>query len=142
MRLIIFVLALLPLTAFAQGTNIMDYRQQDTNEYVATEPEKNSNPNSIKPDQPPDNIQIKNLNASDTVAVENKLCIKGDCRNKWPVLKCAEFSGRPAGESGESFCQGVNKTCFSVFVGSGASFYNECSVAPLAVHKTRCCWVE
>jgi hypothetical protein len=70
------------------------------------------------------------------------ICIGEDCRSKWPSLKCENYDGRPAGETGDEFCGQMNKTCIAVSIGSGQSFFGECSVAANSVHKCRCCWVE
>ncbi len=70
------------------------------------------------------------------------ICIGEDCRSKWPTLKCANYEGRPAGESGDEFCGKMDKTCAGVAIGGGQSFFDECSAVPNSVHKCRCCWVE
>ena len=70
------------------------------------------------------------------------LCIGDACKKNWPSLKCADFDNRPGEETGDMFCASNNKACFGVSIGSGASYFNECSTPPHAVHKTRCCWVE
>lgn len=70
------------------------------------------------------------------------ICIGGDCRSKWPSLKCANYDGRPAGETGDEFCGQMNQTCVAVSIGAGQSFFNECSVSADSAHSCRCCWVE
>ena len=45
------------------------------------------------------------------------ICIGEDCRSKWPGLKCANYDGRPAGETGDEFCSRMNKTCVAVSIG-------------------------
>lgn len=145
MKLIIFALLLLPLAAFAQDNNIISYQPQAEESYATTNPDTNNEAVSAKADKenaPPQNIQIENLDASGVIKAGQSLCIKGDCRDHWPVLKCADFNGRPAGETGQDFCQKTNKTCAAVAIGSGASFFNECTTPPISTHKTRCCWVE
>ncbi len=79
--------------------------------------------------------------AQDQIKADS-VCIGEDCRSRWPVLKCAVYSDRPAGETGDEFCNSMNKTCMGVFMGSGQSFFNECSVPANSVHKCRCCWAE
>jgi len=70
------------------------------------------------------------------------ICIGEDCRSKWPTLKCADYEGRPAGETGDEFCAKMDKTCVAVAIGGGQSFFDECSAVPNSVHRCRCCWVE
>lgn len=70
------------------------------------------------------------------------ICIGEDCRSKWPSLKCANYSGRPAGETGDDFCGRTNKVCVAVAIGGGQSFFGECAVPANSVHSCRCCWVE
>jgi len=70
------------------------------------------------------------------------ICLNGDCKASWPKLKCAEYDNRPSGESGDNFCSSMEKACFAVFIGSGASYFSECSTPPASPHKTRCCWIE
>lgn len=72
----------------------------------------------------------------------DSICIGNDCRDKWPVFKCANYQGRPAGETGDEFCASMNKTCMAVSIGGGQSFFDECSVPANSVHKCRCCWAE
>lgn len=72
----------------------------------------------------------------------DSICIGEDCRSKWPALKCANYEGRPAGETGDEFCGSMNKACMAVSIGGGQSFFDECSVPVNSVHKCRCCWVE
>jgi hypothetical protein len=72
----------------------------------------------------------------------DSLCMGTDCRNKWPEFKCANYDDRPAGETGDGFCGQMNQTCVAVSIGSGQSFFNECSTSVNTVHKCRCCWVE
>jgi hypothetical protein len=82
------------------------------------------------------------LAVAGSIKVNKELCIAGDCKSKWPSLKCAEFDNRPKGETGDDFCSSQGKVCMGVMMGSGNSFFNECSTAPNSVHKTRCCWSE
>jgi len=70
------------------------------------------------------------------------VCIGEDCRSQWPILKCANYEGRPAGETGDEFCSQMNQACMAVSMGGGQSFFGECSVVTNAVHRCRCCWVE
>jgi len=70
------------------------------------------------------------------------VCIGEDCRKKWPVFKCANYGGRPAGEIGDEFCASMNKTCMAVFIGGGTSVFDECSIPSKTVHRCRCCWAE
>lgn len=70
------------------------------------------------------------------------ICIGKDCRSRWPVLKCANYEGRPAGETGDEFCGQMNKACMAVSIGGGQSFFGECSVPASSVHTCRCCWNE
>jgi len=70
------------------------------------------------------------------------ICIGEDCRSEWPKLKCANYEGRPSGETGDEFCSQMNQTCLAVSIGGGQSFFDECSVPVRATHRCRCCWVE
>lgn len=70
------------------------------------------------------------------------ICIGKECRNQWPSFKCANYEGRPAGETGDEFCSQMNQVCVATSIGGGQSFFDECSVAANSVHKCRCCWVE
>lgn len=72
----------------------------------------------------------------------DSVCIGEDCRDKWPVFKCANYEGRPAGETGDQFCSSINKTCMAVSIGGGQSFFDQCSVPVNSIHKCRCCWAE
>ena len=72
----------------------------------------------------------------------NSICIGEDCRSKWPSFKCANYDRRPAGETGDEFCGKMGQTCVDVSIGSGQSFFGECSVPANSFHKCRCCWVE
>jgi len=72
----------------------------------------------------------------------DSVCIGKDCRDKWPVFKCANYEGRPAGETGDQFCASMNKTCMAVFIGGGQSFFDQCSIPVNSVHECRCCWAE
>jgi len=72
----------------------------------------------------------------------SSMCIGKDCRTKWPVLKCANYDGRPAGETGDEFCGQMNQSCMAVSMGGGQSFFDQCSVPTSSVHRCRCCWVE
>ncbi|MCU0651703.1 MAG: hypothetical protein MUC39_02020 [Candidatus Omnitrophica bacterium] len=86
--------------------------------------------------------ETDNLKADGVIKTEKGLCLNGECKTNWPKLKCAEYNNLPAGESGDNFCSSMDKTCFAVFIGSGASYFSECSTPPASPHKTRCCWVE
>ncbi|MFH0877451.1 MAG: hypothetical protein V1863_04420 [Candidatus Omnitrophota bacterium] len=70
------------------------------------------------------------------------VCIGKDCRSQWPSLKCANYEGRPARETGDEFCGQMNQACMAVSMGGGQSFFSECSVVTNSVHRCRCCWVE
>lgn len=82
------------------------------------------------------------IDAEGYVRASEGLCIGDDCKKSWPKLKCSDYKDRPAEETGDSFCNSKNQLCFSVFMGTGAGFSNECSVLPQQKHDTRCCWVE
>jgi hypothetical protein len=94
------------------------------------------------------NVGIGTLNPAQKLDVngfvkgQKGVCVGEDCKASWPILKCADFADRPQGETGDTFCNSQAKTCMSVLIGSGASFYNECSTSPYSKHSTRCCWVE
>jgi hypothetical protein len=70
------------------------------------------------------------------------MCIGGDCRSQWPILRCRDYADRPAGETGDEYCGKRNKTCMAVSIGGGQSFFDQCSVPVNSVHKCRCCWVQ
>ncbi|HLD82927.1 MAG TPA: hypothetical protein VI976_03150 [Candidatus Omnitrophota bacterium] len=85
----------------------------------------------------------KGLEVEGPIKAEKGLCLGDNCKTEWPKLKCADYSKRPKGESGDGYCQNLNKACTAVILTSpGASYFEECSNAPIAPHKTRCCWVE
>lgn len=88
------------------------------------------------------NAPKQRIDAEGYVRGSEGLCIGEACKESWPKLKCADYADRPAGESGDDFCNSQDKACFSVLLGSGVSFANECSVTPAQKHSTRCCWVE
>ncbi|MBU1727140.1 MAG: hypothetical protein KJ880_05875 [Candidatus Omnitrophica bacterium] len=76
------------------------------------------------------------------VKASEGFCIGDDCKKQWPSLKCATYSDRPSGETGEEYCKSIGKECFAVSIGSGASFFGDCDTSPAATHKVRCCSVE
>ena len=106
--------------------------------------QENNHTTSSKSDkeETPKDVEVDNLKVNGLIKTEKGLCLKGDCKTNWPALKCADYDSRPAGESGDSFCSSIAKTCFAVSIGSGASYFSECSTPPASPHKTRCCWVE
>ena len=146
---IVFLLCCMPMLAYSQDQN----DQNQDNATSGSSAERRMVP------QPEDKNIHGNLTVSGSMGVgtgyptqklevhgyikgTEGLCIGDDCRKKWPSLKCAQYDNRPAEETGDSYCQGLNKACFGVFLGSGASYFNECSTPPGSTHSTRCCWVE
>ncbi len=113
--------------------------------YIGVLPaQEDNNTANIKSDKEevPQDAEINNLKVNGLIKTEKGLCLKGDCKANWPALRCADYDSRPAGESGDSFCSNIGKACFAVSIGSGASYFSECSTPPASPHKTRCCWVE
>ncbi len=55
------------------------------------------------------------------------------------VLECTEYTGRPAGETGEDYCSSLGEECIAIFSPDTASYSDECSVSPQYAHITRCC---
>ncbi|MFH1127886.1 MAG: hypothetical protein V1699_00535 [Candidatus Omnitrophota bacterium] len=87
-------------------------------------------------------VNVKqNTQAQEQIKAES-ICIGEDCRSKWPDFKCVTYDNRPVGETGDDFCAKMNKACMGVSIGSGQSFFSECSVSVNSVHKCRCCGVE
>lgn len=85
----------------------------------------------------------KELEVNGYIKTNKGLCLGEDCKEKWPALKCADYKDRPAGESGDAYCNSQQKACTAVTItGSGAEYFTGCSDAIAATHKTRCCWVE
>lgn len=143
-----------PLSALAQNYDNMGNRSprviseedssslavETANAQTDRQVEQTSNPAGQQ--TVPENVEIGSLNVTGQIKAGQGLCINGDCKDNWPVLKCADFTDRPAGETGEEFCKKTGKTCLAVFIGNGSSFFDECSTPPMSTHKTRCCWVE
>lgn len=138
--LIIFS-AFIVINVYAEDS--ADYKEPMTTPYMTTESGNKSTP-SVSED--PSGSQSA-TGASQKTEVQKQIkaksvCIGKDCRSKWPRLKCANYDGRPAGETGDEFCSRMNQTCVAVSLGGGQTFFDECSVAASSLHRCRCCWVE
>ncbi|MFA5144481.1 MAG: hypothetical protein WC723_00515 [Candidatus Omnitrophota bacterium] len=137
--MLIAVFILIPVYAHSEGymdskkLQGISYTQEDnssTTSQDTTKAESKAKVNTSQEDQSQGKIKAQNI------------CIGEDCRSKWPSLKCANYDGRPAGETGDVFCGQMDKTCVAVSIGTGQSFFGECSVPASTTHKCRCCWVE
>ena len=120
------------ITAYAYCEDYTDDEETMKTPYMQVESSK-KNENAV-------NVSEK-TQAQEEIKAKS-VCIKEDCRSNWPILKCADYDGRPAGETGDEFCGQKNQTCTAVLLGSGQTFFNECSLATNSVHTCRCCWVE
>jgi len=131
------------ITAYARSD--MDYKEPLTIPYAKEKSDKKSDLTASK-----NTAKTKaetEVNAGQKAQEQEQIkaqsiCIGEDCRGKWPSFKCANYDGRPAGETGDEFCGKMDKTCVAVSIGSGQGFFDECSVTANSVHRCRCCWVE
>lgn len=140
LALIIFFML---ISSYAHSEDYMDEKTPLTTPYMK---EKNngktdlSAPKDTAKDEAKINADEKELDLKQIKA--QSICIGQDCRSQWPSFKCANYEGRPAGETGDEFCSQMNQACVATSIGGGQSFFDECSVAAGSVHKCRCCWVE
>jgi hypothetical protein len=144
------LLTLIILCAFVSvyaysGENMDQKVMQPAPTYEKAKSQETNNPPVVTSTDEAKSIDIVNTN--DTLLEKKSIktetmCLNGDCRNRWPVLKCADYGERPAGETGDEYCAKINKTCLAVSIGGGQSFFDQCSVPVNSVHKCRCCWVQ
>ncbi len=141
--LLVTFLILIPV--YAHSDNYTDDKKALATPYMKEKAqEKSGLMKSENVDKPQAGVPA---NAIDKTQVQDQIkaksiCIGEDCRNNWPVFKCVNYEGRPAGETGDEFCGRMNKTCMAVSIGGGQSFFDECSVPASSVHNCRCCWAQ
>lgn len=148
LAVLVILCVFIPIYAYSQ--NYMDENNPQATPYSKEKSQEGSN--LTTPAVTADTssvVTIKNAQATQDQNTPKRkqikaksICIGEDCRSQWPVLKCADYGDRPAGETGDEYCGSINKTCMAVSIGGGQSFFGECSASVNSMHKCRCCWVE
>lgn len=133
------------IATYAYSEDYMYDKEPLTTPYMKAESAKKSNP-TVSKDTTDSEAETRVDTGKQTQVRKQikakSICIGEDCRSNWPSFKCANYDGRPAGETGDEFCSQMNQTCVAVSIGGGQTFFDECSVAASSVHRCRCCWVE